>query len=188
RPTHHAVVDVRHLRAVVAAVMDRAPPAASGARRTTCGRLTAMASTRRREYLQALGIELWLPRGPGVAAEHPPPAAPSTAAGQAAESAATAATAETARPAELARTAAALGTTAPHLPAPHTTHAGAEPGSGGDAAAQWAELRTEVLKCTRCPLHATRTQGVLGVGPPRADWLVIGEAPGAEEDRRGEPF
>jgi len=45
-----------------------------------------------------------------------------------------------------------------------------------------------VLQCTKCPLHLTRTQGVFGVGPKRADWLVIGEAPGAEEDRRGEPF
>src|SRR5580658_9575613 len=49
-------------------------------------------------------------------------------------------------------------------------------------------LRKEVMRCTRCALHATRTQGVLGVGPLRADWMVIGEAPGAEEDRRGEPF
>jgi uracil-DNA glycosylase len=53
---------------------------------------------------------------------------------------------------------------------------------------QWETLLREVRACTRCPLHATRTQGVLGVGPKRADWLVIGEAPGAEEDRRGEPF
>jgi DNA polymerase len=57
-----------------------------------------------------------------------------------------------------------------------------------EAAARWEALRREVRQCTRCPLHATRTQGVLGVGPTRADWLVIGEAPGAEEDRRGEPF
>ena len=53
---------------------------------------------------------------------------------------------------------------------------------------QWQRLRDEVSACRLCPLHATRTQGVLGVGPMRADWLVIGEAPGAEEDRRGEPF
>jgi uracil-DNA glycosylase family 4 len=57
-----------------------------------------------------------------------------------------------------------------------------------ELAARWNGLRNEVMSCTRCPLHATRTQGVLGVGPERADWLVIGEAPGAEEDRRGEPF
>jgi DNA polymerase len=55
-------------------------------------------------------------------------------------------------------------------------------------AAEWETLKSEVMRCTRCALHATRTQGVLGVGPGRADWLVIGEAPGAEEDRRGEPF
>jgi DNA polymerase len=63
----------------------------------------------------------------------------------------------------------------------------AEPVSG-DEAARWEALRTEVLTCTRCALHKTRTQGVLGVGPHRTDWMVIGEAPGAEEDRRGEPF
>jgi DNA polymerase len=57
-----------------------------------------------------------------------------------------------------------------------------------DAEAQWETLRAEVLGCTRCSLHATRTQGVFGVGNRRAQWLVIGEAPGAEEDRRGEPF
>jgi len=57
----------------------------------------------------------------------------------------------------------------------------------GDQAA-WEALRTEVLSCTKCTLHKTRTQGVVGVGPRRTEWMVIGEAPGAEEDRRGEPF
>ena len=56
------------------------------------------------------------------------------------------------------------------------------------AAGDFAALRDTVLACTRCPLHATRTQAVFGVGNPAADWMVIGEAPGAEEDRRGEPF
>ncbi len=56
------------------------------------------------------------------------------------------------------------------------------------AEAQWQTLRSEVLQCTRCPLHQSRTQGVVGVGNPQADWMVIGEAPGVEEDRRGEPF
>ncbi len=54
--------------------------------------------------------------------------------------------------------------------------------------ADWEALKSEVLTCTRCSLHATRTQGVFGVGNRRAEWLVIGEAPGGEEDRRGEPF
>jgi uracil-DNA glycosylase family 4 len=58
----------------------------------------------------------------------------------------------------------------------------------GDHAEDWEALRTEILACTKCSLHKTRTQGVVGVGPHRTDWMVIGEAPGAEEDRRGEPF
>ena len=57
-----------------------------------------------------------------------------------------------------------------------------------DVSEPWQALRTEILSCTRCSLHKTRTQGVVGVGPQRTDWMVIGEAPGAEEDRRGEPF
>ena len=52
----------------------------------------------------------------------------------------------------------------------------------------WAQLRDTVAACSRCPLHENRTQTVFGVGDPDADSLIIGEAPGAEEDRRGEPF
>ena len=89
-----------------------------------------MHAQRRREYLRAIGVDLWVPRAP-------PPAV-----------------VEAEAPLE----------------------------------APWQALRAEVLSCKRCPLHLTRTQGVLGVGPPRSDWLVVGEAPGAEEDRRGEPF
>jgi uracil-DNA glycosylase len=56
------------------------------------------------------------------------------------------------------------------------------------ASTTWESLRSEVLACTKCPLHGSRTQGVFGVGSREAQWLVVGEAPGAEEDRRGEPF
>jgi DNA polymerase len=52
----------------------------------------------------------------------------------------------------------------------------------------WASLRQAVAACKRCPLHEGRTQTVFGVGSQTADWMVVGEAPGAEEDRRGEPF
>ena len=52
----------------------------------------------------------------------------------------------------------------------------------------WDELRAAVAACQRCELHATRTQTVFGVGNPQARWMFIGEAPGAEEDRQGEPF
>lgn len=52
----------------------------------------------------------------------------------------------------------------------------------------WIRLEREVPACTACALHKTRTRTVLGVGDRNADWLLVGEAPGAEEDRLGEPF
>lgn len=52
----------------------------------------------------------------------------------------------------------------------------------------WATLEEAVRACTRCALHSTRTQTVFGVGNRRAEWLFVGEAPGADEDRQGEPF
>jgi uracil-DNA glycosylase family 4 len=52
----------------------------------------------------------------------------------------------------------------------------------------WQELEDAVARCTRCELYRTRTRPVLGVGDRHAQWLIVGEAPGAEEDRRGEPF
>jgi len=102
----------------------------------------------RREYLEALGIDLWLARAAAPAAAPIAPPAPGSA---------------------------------PVTPA-------AAPRGAAAAAPSWEALRAQVLGCTRCALHRTRTQGVFGVGPHRVDWLVVGEAPGAEEDRRGEPF
>lgn len=73
---------------------------------------------------------------------------------------------------------------APESPAPPA----AAPGEQDALAADWPELRQSVAACTRCGLHKTRTQTVFGVGSQDASWMIIGEAPGAEEDRRGEPF
>jgi uracil-DNA glycosylase len=51
------------------------------------------------------------------------------------------------------------------------------------------ELRIDALACTRCKLATSgRSQVVFGVGDPQADLLFVGEGPGAEEDRLGEPF
>lgn len=66
--------------------------------------------------------------------------------------------------------------------------AAAQSAAADVAALDWDELFARVRSCTLCPLHATRTQGVFGVGDRAAQWMVIGEAPGAEEDRQGEPF
>jgi uracil-DNA glycosylase len=109
-----------------------------------------MNPAQRRQYLETIGIDVWLPR--------------------------------TAR--APAAAAAAVPATVQRMPAP----AAPPPRPVLDAQAEWQALAEEVKTCRRCALHATRTQGVLGVGPLRADWMVIGEAPGADEDRRGEPF
>lgn len=53
---------------------------------------------------------------------------------------------------------------------------------------RWDALQKRVASCVACGLHATRTQTVFGVGNRQATWMVIGEAPGADEDAQGEPF
>ncbi len=50
------------------------------------------------------------------------------------------------------------------------------------------ELNGQICGCTKCPLGHTRTKFVFGVGNPKATLMVIGEAPGADEDAQGEPF
>ncbi len=77
------------------------------------------------------------------------------------------------------------------LPAPPARVGMAVPraGAGIDASDRaWQGLRAQVSACVRCELCQTRTQTVFGVGDRCAELLVIGEAPGADEDRQGEPF
>ncbi len=52
----------------------------------------------------------------------------------------------------------------------------------------WPELKAMVRDCTACKLRAGCTQTVFGVGDEKADWLFVGEGPGADEDAKGEPF
>jgi len=70
----------------------------------------------------------------------------------------------------------------PHAPA------GAADRAAQIAALDWEGLRHSVSECRACALCDTRTQTVFGVGDRCARWMIIGEAPGAEEDARGEPF
>ncbi|HYJ18594.1 MAG TPA: uracil-DNA glycosylase [Burkholderiales bacterium] len=56
------------------------------------------------------------------------------------------------------------------------------------AAMDWPQLKASASACTACALHKQRKQAVIGVGDEKADWLFVGEGPGAEEDARGEPF
>jgi uracil-DNA glycosylase family 4 len=52
----------------------------------------------------------------------------------------------------------------------------------------WDAIAAEVAGCTKCGLHECRNRTVFGVGDRKARWLVVGEAPGADEDEQGEPF
>ena len=73
-------------------------------------------------------------------------------------------------------------------PAATLPSANAEDRAARMARMDWAELKATVAACTACGLRKTCTQTVFGVGDEEADWLLVGEAPGAEEDARGEPF
>jgi uracil-DNA glycosylase family 4 len=61
-------------------------------------------------------------------------------------------------------------------------------GTAEERREQLVQLYQEVSACTRCPLHETRSKAVFGAGNADADLMFVGEAPGAEEDRRGLPF
>lgn len=74
----------------------------------------------------------------------------------------------------------------PAAPVPETGEAATVP--AGDTAAALASLARTVRVCEKCSLCETRTQTVFGVGNPHADLVFVGEAPGADEDRQGEPF
>ena len=133
-----------------------------------------MDAQRRNQYLEAIGVDVWVARRDSRTAAEEAAAAHvevAEAGGHSLASFGLRAEEPAARPQS---GLAAPSSVAVPLPA--------------DLAAEWSRLRTEVATCTRCALHSSRTQGVFGVGNPEADWLVIGEAPGAEEDRRGEPF
>ncbi len=69
-------------------------------------------------------------------------------------------------------------------PAPASAAAHGEPGDAADL----ESLQAMVAVCEKCPLHETRRNTVFGEGCPTADVVFVGEAPGAEEDRRGRPF
>jgi uracil-DNA glycosylase len=117
----------------------------------------------RNAYLDALGIDRWVPRGT-VETEVASP-----------------------EPVPVARTRDVPATLAPpRAPAVARTPV-ISPGDYPPAT-DWPTLRERVAGCVACDLCKTRTQTVFGVGNEQADWLVIGEAPGAEEDRQGEPF
>src|SRR5262249_41978288 len=129
----------------------------------------------------AMGIDVWRVRVPGGAA--PPPARVTSGATSGPR------IADTVRADSKSRSASARSSTLHSESRPTTASAASMPAERGDIAGMpWDELAKTVATCRACPLHAGRTQTVFGVGNRNAEWLFIGEAPGAEEDRQGEPF
>ncbi|MFH0934277.1 MAG: uracil-DNA glycosylase family protein, partial [Pseudomonadota bacterium] len=84
---------------------------------------------------------------------------------------------------EVATPAAARQAAVPALAEPEV-----RPVSAPVAGPDWPELKQQVRDCTACKLRAGCTQTVFGVGDENADWLFVGEGPGADEDIQGEPF
>lgn len=118
---------------------------------------------RQRALLEEIGVRLWLP----------PESAPVAA-----------------EPADLpARTPLQE---APDAPPRAAARAGAAsvagPGSDAVATLDWPALAVQAAACTACPLCAGRTHSVFGAGHRQADWMIVGDAPEADDDRTGEPF
>jgi uracil-DNA glycosylase len=91
-------------------------------------------------------------------------------------------------PAVIAPSSSVLAQPSPQPIVHHSAVANTPAANDDIAAMSWDDLANTVRGCTLCDLATTRTQTVFGVGNKQAEWMVIGEAPGADEDRQGEPF
>lgn len=165
----------------------------------------------RNQYMKAMGIPVWMPRASAIAEGQPDDAAaidaqqsavaPAITYASAVQNQAQAPTPATEQNTEnkppritleqrLANTVEIP--TAPPLaltPAESTPEPAIPVTIAPDCSTlNWAQLQQSVADCKLCGLHKSRTQTVFGTGDTQADWMIIGEAPGAEEDRRGEPF
>ena len=127
-------------------------------------------SERQVAMLREMGVRVWAP-----------PDEPALAQAEADE-------AETIAVVSPAGTAPAPARALANTPRPVVIAAPAATLPTGIATMGWPELRATVAACTACTLCAGRTQTVFGVGHERAHWMIVGEAPGEQEDRQGEPF
>lgn len=159
----------------------------------------------RKAYLQAMGIQSWIPRSSAAPTESEEDCAEAVTAAVVLESAPESIQiAQQINPvsqqSQSAKTADLPPAWLDEIPVPDDEHApSAVPdgpmieGSGsapddGIGHLGWAQLESRVAQCTACELHKTRTQTVFGVGLQTARLMVIGEAPDADEDIKGEPF
>ena len=146
---------------------------------------------RRLAMLKEMGVPFWQPlarpglaeAGPAAAPQESPARTPAVLANDLPDAPAPAVSRpgpSVSRPAP----AAPRGTPPQATPLNEPSRAAAPDVAGLD----WPALRQAVVDCRACGLCEKRRQTVFGVGPARAHWMVVGEAPGEQEDLRGEPF
>ncbi len=151
-------------------------------------------SERQRRMLAEMGITVWLPEEQGQPADavpqsDSPPQAPARVAQQ--QAPVPEASPAAAVPAPAVESPAASPAASPMGRMAGPPPAAAQPRPAADpriAAMGWAELREAVAECRACRLCEGRRNTVFGVGNERAHLMVVGEAPGEQEDRKGEPF
>ena len=124
-------------------------------------------SNARGQYLEAMGIQAWVRRADSPAVQGRPAPLSATADVES----------EPVVPESLERVAVTPEPCSEKTATPFTV-----------STLDWPALEERVAGCTLCDLHAGRTRTVFGVGARDAQWMIIGEGPGAEEDRQGEPF
>ncbi|MBU4518983.1 MAG: uracil-DNA glycosylase [Gammaproteobacteria bacterium] len=141
---------------------------------------------RQRAMLAEMGVRVWAPKPPVAAQITAPVAAeaPSTSVERApAPAPASAPVAPAARPAPVRPPVKEAVVAVPQPVAATARHRPADV-----AAMDWPTLEAAVAGCEACGLCRSRQNTVFGVGDRQADWMVIGEAPGENEDLQGEPF
>lgn len=131
---------------------------------------------RQRAMLAEMGVRVWAPKPAPPAAAVPVEATPRTA-----ENTPTVTAAPVAAPARPAPAPVAV------VPAPPVAAPVPARPSHVDRM-DWPELREAVASCQACGLCKGRKNTVFGVGDVQADWMIVGEAPGENEDLKGEPF
>ncbi|CAA6813227.1 MAG: Uracil-DNA glycosylase, family 4, partial [uncultured Thiotrichaceae bacterium] len=133
----------------------------------------------RNQYMKAMGIPVWMPRVPPADEEQqdetydvPPAPAQHISLEQ-----------------RLAQTTD-IPTAPPPAPVTEKTTESVIPVKIAPDCSQlnWSQLQQSVVDCQLCGLHKSRAQTVFGAGDTQSDWMIIGEAPGAEEDKQGQPF
>lgn len=147
---------------------------------------------RQRAMLEAMGLRVWQAPSPAVHAE--PSAAPAPSGGPVSAPVAVArapvpaASPEATAPRPAPRAAPAAAGLAEPAAAATAVPVTAAAGAIDVVSLGWPELRAAVATCRACGLCESRKNTVFGVGHEQAQWMIVGEAPGEQEDLQGEPF